>query len=74
LARGHLVVHRTRTFVAQSRSFPIVGLSNWNQLPQSLSYLFPTLSDQFHKHLKISIFVSEDTTQVGSASDLNGAI
>ena len=33
LAQGHLVVHWTRTSMAQSRSFAIVGPSNWNKLP-----------------------------------------
>ncbi len=60
-ARGHLVVPRTRTSMTQSRSFAIVGPSNWNKLPQSLRDLFPISSDQFRKHLKTSLFVSKDT-------------
>src|SRR6218665_748088 len=73
-ARGHLVVPRTRTSMTQSRSFAIVGPLNWNKLPQSLRDLFPISSDQFRKHLEISIFVSDDTDPVGSASDLSGPI
>src|SRR6218665_1742098 len=59
-ARGHLVVPRSRTSIAQSRSFAIVGPSNWNKLLQSLRDLFPISSYQFRKHLKTSLFVSED--------------
>ena len=60
-ARGHLLVPWTRTSMTQSRSFAIVGPSNWNKLPQSLRDLLPISSDQFRKHLKTSLFVSEDT-------------
>src|SRR6218665_619590 len=56
-ARGHLVVYRTRTSMAQSRNFAIVGPSNWNKLPQSRIDLFPISPDQFRKHLKTSLFV-----------------
>jgi len=51
-ARGHLVVPRTRTSMTQSRSFAIVGPSNWNKLPQYFRYLFPISFDQFRRHLK----------------------
>src|SRR6218665_3655269 len=60
-ARGHLVVPRTRTSVAQSKSLAIVGSSSWNKLPLSLRDRFPISSDQFHKHLKTSLFISKDT-------------
>ena len=59
-ARGHMVVPQTQTPMAHSRSFAIVGLSNLNKLPQSLRGLFPISPDQFCKHLKTSLFVSED--------------
>jgi len=47
--------------MTQSRRFAIVGPSNWNKLPQSLRDLLPISSGQFRKHLKTSLFVSEDT-------------
>jgi len=47
--------------MTQSRSFAIVGPSNWNKLPQFLEDLLPISSDQFYKHLKTSLFVSEVT-------------
>jgi len=50
--------------VTQSRSFAIVGPSTWNKLPQSLRDIFPISSDQFRKHLKTYLFVSEDTDPV----------
>jgi len=50
--RSHLVVPRTRTSMTQSRSFAIVGPSNWNKIPQSLRNLFQISPDQFRKHLK----------------------
>src|SRR6218665_486456 len=37
---GHLVVFRTRTSMTQSRSFAIVGPSNWNKLPHSFIHSF----------------------------------
>jgi len=46
--------------MTQSRSSAIVGPSNWNKLPQSLKDLFQISSDQFRKHLKTSIYASED--------------
>ena len=46
--------------MTQSRSFATVGPSNWNKLLQSLRDLFPISSYQFRKHLKTSLFVSED--------------
>src|SRR6218665_3548997 len=60
-ARGHLLVPRTRTSMTQSRSFAIMGPSNWNKLPQSLRNFFPISSDQFRMQLKTYLFVSEDT-------------
>ena len=60
-AQGHLVVLRTRTSMTQSRSLAIVSPSNKNKLLQSLRDLLPISSDQFHKLLKTSLFVSEDT-------------
>jgi len=42
--------------VLESRSFATVGLSSWNKLPQSLRDPFPISNDQFHKHLKTSLF------------------
>src|SRR6218665_2529333 len=59
--RDYLFVPRTRKSMTQSRSFAIVGPSYWNKLPQSLRDLLPKSSDQFRKHLKTSLFVSEDT-------------
>jgi len=38
-AWGHLFLPRTRTSMTQSRSFAIVGPSNWNKLPQFLTDL-----------------------------------
>lgn len=55
----HLVAPQTWTFIAQSRTFLL--WSNWNNLPQSLRDVSPISFDQFHKHLKTSLFVSEDT-------------
>jgi len=54
--RPHLVVPRTQT----SMTFAVVGPSNRNKLPQSLRDLSRISSDQFCKHLKTSLFVSED--------------
>src|SRR6218665_493714 len=61
LAQGHLVVHRSRTSMTQFRSSAIMGISNWNKLPQSFRDLFRISPDQFCKHLKTFLFVSEDT-------------
>ena len=47
--------------MTQSRNFAIVDPSDWNRFLQSLRDLFPISSDQFRKHLKTSLFVSEDT-------------
>jgi len=47
--------------MTHSRSFAIVGSLNLNKLPQSLRDLLPISSVQFRKHLKTSLFVSEDT-------------
>jgi len=47
--------------MTQSRSFATVGPSNWNKLPQSFRDLLLVSSHQFSKHLKTSLFVSEDT-------------
>jgi len=47
--------------MTQSRRFAIASPSNWNKLPQSLRDLFPLPSDEFRKHLKTFLFVSEDT-------------
>jgi len=60
-AWGDLIVPQTRTSMTQSRSFAIVGPLNWNKLPQSLRDLLPISSDQFCKHLKTSLFGSQDT-------------
>jgi len=60
-AWGHLIVPRTQTSITQSRSLAIAGPSNLNKLPLFLRDLFPIPSDQFRKHLKIFLFVSEDT-------------
>jgi len=38
-AWGHLFVPQTRTSLTQSRSFAIVGPSNWNNLTQLLTEL-----------------------------------
>ena len=38
-----------------------LGVFLLEELPQSLRDLFPISSDQFRKHLKTSLFVSEDT-------------
>jgi hypothetical protein len=56
-ARGHLVVPRVRTSMAQSRSFAIVGPTSWNRLPQFLRADLLSISfDQFRKHLKTSLY------------------
>jgi len=47
--------------MAQTRSFAAVGSFNWNKLPHSLRDPFSILSHQFRKHLKNSLFISEDT-------------
>jgi len=60
-----MVVLRTGTSMTQSRSFAMVGPSNWNKLPQSIGDLLQISSDQFRKHLKTSLFVSEDTDPGG---------
>ena len=74
-ARGHLVVTRTWTYyMTQSRSFAIVGPSNWTKLTLSLRDLFPISSAPFHKHLKPLYLSVKTLIWVGSASDLSGAI
>src|SRR6218665_4150579 len=45
----------------KTRVLLLLGPSNWNKLPQSLTELLPVSHDQFRKHLKTSLFVSEDT-------------
>jgi len=54
--------------MTQSRSFAIVGPSNWNKLPRSLRDLLPISSYQFRKHLKPPYLSMKTMARVGSAS------
>src|SRR6218665_581266 len=66
---GPLACPSDKNVYGSSRSIAFVGPSNRNKLPHSLRDFIAIPSVQFHKHLKTSLFVSEGTARVESASD-----